>query len=609
MNYKTSRLCESVFRGLLQDLTALTGNSIQLPGSAYSESWMRLQYYWTRVVMTRDFVSGLGTLGKYLDGRLAKGECVHYDSLNWELYDDACLSNNRECHDFCHDVMLSLRFESDITTVRWIRQFCHLLAKLEIPHEKHTEEEAFLGLRSRNADLGSFWTADRRSGLRGRLGSARKLIFSLFKHYKTSRCAPSHGPGAVSTGEKGIDKMLFRYLDSASFPFYDWFYMSPSHLCDDGLIGSVPKMRNRCVLQSRVVAVPKDFRGPRIICAEPKEAQWLQQGIWSQISELTEAHGVVGECIDFYDQSKSGSMALAASADGRMDTIDLSEASDRIALDLVFLLFHKNGNADRFYRDYLACRTRRTRFPDGCITKLRMATTMGSALCFPLQSIVFLSLVYQAMVDRVPSTRMTSLVGRVRVFGDDIIVQHDDTNYVIDMLHSCGLKVNERKTCIGLHFKESCGIDAYRGINVSPVRLKTYVGSRVSGDQLLALCATQQRLHLAGYQIGARSLAAFIRSLDNRVPGVPARFSQIAPLSVICSDKYVDAPRRWVRSKKNDYQCWVYRCLIPVVRTTEIKNDSWSALMLTLSKATRRPAFLTRSRDAYSYRVAWLRIS
>jgi hypothetical protein len=581
-----------VFRGLLQDLTSQVGDRDQLQS-------------WTRVVITRDFITGLGLLGKYLDGRLAKGECLHYDSLNWEMYDQADVFNNVECRDFIHDVMLSLRSESDITTVKWVRQFCHLFAKLEIPHEKATEDEAFLGLRNRNTDLGHFWSRDRRSSVRGGLVSARKLINSLFSRYSTSRCAPTHGPGAVSRGERGIDKMSFHFLDSVSFPFYEWFYLGPSHLCDDGLSGSVPKMRTACLLQSRVVAVPKDFRGPRIICAEPKEAQWLQQGIWSNIGDLIEEHRVVSNCIDFYDQSKSGEMAQSASADGSLDTIDLSEASDRIAIDLVFLLFHKNGRADRFYRDFLACRSRAAKFPDGCITKLRMATTMGSALCFPLQSIVFLSLVYQAMVNRRSSTRMSDLMGRVRVFGDDLIVQHDDTNYVIDMLHSVGLKVNERKTCIGPYFKESCGVDAFKGVNVTPVRLKTYVAHRVSGDQLLALCATQQRLHLAGYQMGAREMASFIRSLDSRVPAIPARFSNRAPMSIICSDTFIDAPRRW--DKK--FQCWAYRCLIPCVRTQVIKNDSWSSLMLSLSKGGRRPAFLCKSRSAYSYKATWTRIS
>jgi len=73
----------------------------------------------------------------------------------------------------------------------------------------------------------------------------------------------------------------------------------------------------------------------------------------------------------------------------------------------------------------------------------------------------------------------------VRVFGDDLIVPKDCAGSVVDALHAFGLKVNPAKTFLTGNFRESCGVDAYAGHDVTTISvldapMKAKPGSIVS---------------------------------------------------------------------------------------------------------------------------------
>jgi hypothetical protein len=60
----------------------------------------------------------------------------------------------------------------------------------------------------------------------------------------------------------------------------------------------------------------------------------------------------------------------------------------------------------------------------------------------------------------------------VRVFGDDIIVDWYAAPECIRVLNLLGFSVNEDKTYIEGQFREACGVEAYRGNEIQPLRYK-----------------------------------------------------------------------------------------------------------------------------------------
>lgn len=278
--------------------------------------------------------------------------------------------------------------------------------------------------------------------------------------------SPRHGPGAVSEPIKGMSKYDFPNWASKlerQFPF-DWFgsgSLEPKF---------VPKDHE---LPSRLIAVPKDQRGPRIICCEPLSHQWIQQGIRYWLEDRMRSTEL-GRSITLRDQENSRNRALRSSFDGKLATVDLSAASDRLSTRLVEYVFQGSPILDGMH----ACRTRVVyqNILGDCDSHylLRKFSTMGSALTFPVQSIVFciLSVFALRMADGRLDTPLSSVkddFDQVTVYGDDIIIPVRALNAVKLVLHECGLKVNTDKTFGGNGcFRESCGMDAFRGYDVTP---------------------------------------------------------------------------------------------------------------------------------------------
>lgn len=285
---------------------------------------------------------------------------------------------------------------------------------------------------------------------------------------------PRHGPGAVSEQGSGV-KYDFRNWPrklNGIFPF-DWF--------GSGQIDTdyVPEDRE---LPSRLLAVPKTLKGPRLICAEPLAHQWIQQSIWRWLEGRISQSELLRRSITFRSQETSRSRALTSSLSSELVTIDLSSASDRVSTRLVEYVFQGSNILDGLH----ACRTRAvrqnlsSRHPE--MVLLRKFSTMGSACTFPIQSIVFFILTLWALrLSEGNEGHFDGLVRdarRITVFGDDIIAPTTAYDTIRLVLETCGLKVNMSKTFGGLNFRESCGMDAFRGVDVTPAYLlEPYDGS------------------------------------------------------------------------------------------------------------------------------------
>lgn len=284
-----------------------------------------------------------------------------------------------------------------------------------------------------------------------------------------------HGPGAVAGGEQGRQKWSFGYIPGIYTRLYQWREGTTTL---------------KVVVDpfSRVITVPKDFRGPRIICIEPKEFQFAQQGLMEILYRTIKRDPVLRRCIDMEDVSVSRDLC------SRRDicTIDLKDASDLVSLQLVRLLF-----PPWLFRTLTRYRARGMKMPDGRVIRPSCFATMGSALCFPVETLVFWAIARAAMNLR-GHPRDT-----LRVFGDDIITTERNFSCVSKALTLCGLKINEDKTCAknfqtgwNSPIRESCGAYTYLLMSCEITRFKTtaivstrdYLSGLDYGRELYARC-------------------------------------------------------------------------------------------------------------------------
>jgi hypothetical protein len=148
---------------------------------------------------------------------------------------------------------------------------------------------------------------------------------------------------------------------------------------------------------------------------------------------------------------------------------------------------------------------------------------MGSALCFPIEAMVFTTIVFlgiqRKMARRLSPRDLVRFRGKVRVYGDDIIVPTDCATSVVGELEAFGLKVNSAKSFWTGRFRESCGADYYQGEWVTPLRLGTLPPtSRRNVEELQSWVEFSNALHLAGYWKAAKYCADLVGSILGRLP-------------------------------------------------------------------------------------------
>lgn len=477
------------------------------------------------------FTITLPDLGKVIDRSLEEGYFLASEvplgipmiKKRPELFGDLYMKLFNECG--------TLREDLDPTALFFFRQLCFTAKKLEIECSKDKVEEALAEFFDIERDLPKpiedTWDADapqwrprhghplqtvdtRTEGenLRLDLGdqnsdpsnlpwdSLRLLSNRVILELGTPdfwSLRPKHGPGAVSENQKGVIKYDFPYWPrklGLLFPF-DWFgsgSLDPDY------------HPNESEPASRLIAVPKTQKGPRLICAEPIAHQWMQQSIWRWLEDRVRKT-VLGHSITFRSQENSRDRALQASLDRNNCTIDLSSASDRVSCRLVEYLFQGNYHIlDAFH----ATRTRlmkqgiSTKFDTH--VKLRKFSTQGSSLTFPVESIVFTILTVWALrLSEGRENDFTNWKGdfeRVTVFGDDIIAPSTAYDAILTVLSECGLKVNRNKSFMKGFFRESCGVDAYKGYNVTPsYLLRPYTGTP---ESTVSLLITANNFHASG---------------------------------------------------------------------------------------------------------------
>jgi hypothetical protein len=333
---------------------------------------------------------------------------------------------------------------------------------------------------------------------------------------------PKHGPGATADSLYGNQKwklptwhqrleFLFPYLEMGLPNARYWKSLSQVEYL--GPTDEPPV---------KLVDVPKTHTTPRLIAIEPTCMQYVQQAISIPLRELLESDKDFGSFVGFEEQWPNQAMAQIGSEDGSLATLDLSEASDRVANWLVEDLF---ADFPWFLEGIQACRSTHAKLPWGEVIPLSKFASMGSALTFPIEALVFATIALTACVkaDGLPQTRKSyrTYLDRVRVYGDDIIVPTDKAETVIEHLELFGFKVNRNKSFWTGEFRESCGKEYWNGHDVSIVRFRKGIpASRQNVDDIVSTVATRNLLFKAGLEKTAALLDTVLESILGCFPYV-----------------------------------------------------------------------------------------
>jgi hypothetical protein len=462
--------------------------------------------------------------------------------------------------------------------IRHIRQVCFSMYKLEVPYSPESESRVISSFVSVEQELPASYDVDGDPIL----DAASYIIRDVFESFDPFDIIPRHGPGAVATGEKMDAKWDFSRLYSSIhrvYPYYDYYMVG----WGDELIDRLKWWRSleRCESgTAKVVLVPKDSRGPRLISAEPLEYQWIQQGLGRGIMSHLSSHPWTRGNVNFFSQDKNRELALSSSLDNSYSTLDLKDASDRVSVALVSKLF---AHSDKLLSCLLATRTTATKLPDGSVVGLKKFAPMGSALCFPIEAIVFWSIIVAAISRETHLPR--ELVGKdVFVFGDDIIVPRPWADLSMRSLERYALVVNRSKSCIEGLFRESCGMDAFRGEDVTPTRFKKlFTGTVTDGSAYVSYVSYANSLEAKGYKRTSVLLWALIEQTYGLVPHGLAD----SPFPCRVEDCWSTATRlnllRGFKSRLNrELQRREFKVRMVTSRMSRTLLDSWQRLMRNL---------------------------
>jgi len=480
--------------------------------------------------------------------------------------------------------------------VACIRQLSAVFYKLELPYTEKQEQVALDAFRSAEDDLSQL---DLSNPANSRvLERARRILERLLAGSDPLEILPKHGGGSSSCRVKPwLRYSSFRYIPRLSevFPQDEYFFANPQHLCDmlDEWISA-----KGCEPMARVVFVPKDSRGPRLISCEPREFMYIQQGLWAKLDGVVKRKPAIAGQVGFTDQTRNQRMAYEGSMDpDRYATLDLKEASDRISVDLVARLFPPHWSSA-----LLASRSLGTELPDGTVKVLHKFAPMGSACCFPILALCVWSIALAAtepdsayinrlFTDRLRPNRDLA----ISVFGDDIIVPTAEVPRVIQALEAVGLLTNRDKSYWSGSFRESCGGDFFQGVDCTPVRVKALPeNDNVSANRtcnVLNNIAAKYDTGVLTYDIqdlfcswyGPWPVSNNFRArkgseVERDEFGDRITLERLHD-GITLYGRYVDVPPRIKRRWNKSLQKLEYRCLVTRPFDIEVETDDWGHVL------------------------------
>jgi hypothetical protein len=531
----------------------------------------------------------------------------------------AILGNRDGLPEFMHSTFAKVfdsngrlwREDPDPMAVQAIRQVLLLYKKVEIPcSEEATRHEvkAFFSMDRALRPISEPWFSLEFSNARGSLSDASSLddvpdlfgretwpaslirltqrvcdqIVQRFHHFDPEAIVGNHGPGAVSDAKSGTDKYLF----PTWAPALERVFPRDLHGCANTRVfdyevwydNMVPNLQR--TRPAKLIPVNKTQEKPRLIASEPTANQFIQGGLRKFIRRQIES-GVLQSSIAISDQSKSMDLAVRASMDSSISTVDLSNASDRLSCWTVERVFRK---ASGLLMGLAAARSQH--IVDEKYTQthalLNKYAPQGNATVFPIQSIVYCCLAYAAVIWSTPGTKVRSdanlwasileVSNRVRVFGDDIILPTHALPALSSLLELCQLKVNGAKSHYSGIFAESCGMDAFKGTDVTPVYLASVEDEVAPGDVQSVIDISNGCYRAGLLNLGNRVM----RQIPQIIFDELCMSRQPGPSTLLFTySSGIQAKRvRYNNALQRDE----YRTLVSLPKSDFEKRDTWSSL-------------------------------
>lgn len=200
---------------------------------------------------------------------------------------------------------------------------------------------------------------------------------------------------------------------------------------------------------NRLIAVPKTYKKPRLVCLEEVLAQVRQRQIGLGIENAWPV--AVRNQLPVHNQEISAE--ACGHFEDRIATIDISHASDSLAWRWV-----SDVLPSALLRDIDAWRPTHTLVPGQTDPhRLVQVATMGCGFTFPLMTSLFWAIARVACDLAGVAKRRYSLI---KVMGDDVIIPDEAASCFSDVCSVLGIIINHDKSFSGAdRYRESCGAE------------------------------------------------------------------------------------------------------------------------------------------------------
>mgnify|MGYP001151811060 FL=1 len=465
--------------------------------------------------------------------------------------------------------------EPCIASIESIREIAYAFKKLEIACEPSRARQAIYEFLQCELDLGEPLEP-------ANVEHFARVCDVLWSHVlggahlcPSLEMIPKHGPGTTEESISGNAK--YRHLKwhdrlEGYFPLMSFAFPNENALDSEDFekVSIVTPDQEQPV---RVITVPKTLKSPRIIAIEPVCMQYTQQALARELIRVLESSRFTKGHVNFTCQKVNQELAMKSSADGKFATLDLSSASDRVPYTLAMRMF---SSVPDFAGAVDACRSMVARLYEKIDLPLHKFASMGSALCFPVEAMYFYTLCIGSLLRKrnLPVTYQNIYkVSRcVYIYGDDIVIPTDDAAATIDYLQKFYCKVGLSKSYWTGKFRESCGVEAFDGEEVTPTYIKQVPpNSRRDISSLISWVQTSNLFYRKGYWLTSSHL---MRRCETILGELPVIGPQAAGLGKVSFQHLVSA-ERW----NKDYHVFEVKtwCAVPVYHCDKL--DGYPALM------------------------------
>jgi hypothetical protein len=314
-----------------------------------------------------------------------------------------------------------------------------------------------------------------------------------------------------------------------------------------------------------VTFVPKSAKTDRPIAIEPRWNMFFQKGLGRYIRNRLKHFGVN---LDY--QGLNQAMAIYSSYTGRYATIDLASASDTVSREVVEALL-----PEPWLNIFAAMRSNYFDL-EGRQVAYEKWSSMGNGYTFELESLLFWAL-------------CSSVNDDIAVYGDDIIIPVESYDSIVRLLEFCGFQVNTEKSFSSGQFRESCGTDAFNGIDVTPIYWKEPLDDQGTLTLVNQVSVLATRLGGSGYRN-----PIFKKVWKDLVYQLPKRFQRRGPKTI--STVIHDVKSSWNYVRKNQWDGCFINVEVPVSQrfryfhydaaiNSHMLRRSWSNLGVQLPRA------------------------